>query len=315
LIYASHGSGMGAPLLFFTQCRSPGKDKLEPLPAKLEQFNVIPGNPAPLLFAEGKLLNQLLLVCKASKSINIVTNHKGQLLFFTRRALTLPGIAGKEGIHLHPEGIDRIVCQQVLAAEPADNGAGFCFGVAKAVRVADNKIVLFRPGRGILSADRSLQGIASTGGWPSVIDLAAIFSEEGADRRNILGKEQSYFRKVGVIPADQPDMTTQENLRIKAEGVFEADDIVGVKGQVHLAAAYGETLDSGMTGKGKMALTDRFHPRREALLGIFCQSDTTPCSKTGEKKADWNGVPVSFLPLWDTPAQLSAAGDASMTSS
>jgi hypothetical protein len=91
-------------------------------------------------------------------------------------------------------------------------------------------------------------------------------------------------------------MAAQEKFRIKAKSVFEANDIVRVKGQVHLAAAYGEALYPGMTGKGKMSLADRFHPRREDILGIFCQSNTTPCRKTGEKKADWNGVPVSFLP-------------------
>lgn len=192
----------GTVSLLFAQCRLSGEDQFEPLPAELEQFNVIPGNPSPLLPAEGKLLNQLLLVRETPEPVNIVTDHKGQLLFFARRSLTLPGVAGKEGIHLHPEGIDGIVLEQPLAAEPAGNGAEFGFGMAKAVRVVDNKVVFFRPGRGIFSAYRPLQGIASTGCWPRVIDPAAIFTEERAGRWFIAAKEQFYFRKEGVITAN-----------------------------------------------------------------------------------------------------------------
>lgn len=110
-------------------------------------------------------------------------------------------------------------------------------------------------------------------------------------------------------------MAAQEKFRIEAKRVFEANDIVRVKGQVHLAAAYGETLYPGMTGKGKMPLADRFHPRREDNLGIFCQSDRTPCRKTEEKKLTGTEFQSAFYSPGDKATQLSAAGGASMTSS
>jgi hypothetical protein len=228
------------------------------LKGKLKQLFIISLVEPALPAGNGEALQHAVFQNKVSKSVDIVTGHKHELLGWPAASFSLEWVGPQYRIDLGPELVHHIVLRQSLTPEPLSHIHLLIFIVPQAIRVSGQEIAISRPAPFNAPINGPFKRVGTAGAHAMVIDGTPLFAKKRTDKFLIaLNQFQFDSGEIGIGPPAQPGMVSQDLLRTDPEPFFQLDDIEGIQIQINPTAASGKTGNTRVTGEWETVFAKR----------------------------------------------------------
>lgn len=232
--------------LFGDQIPPPAEHILQPGETEAEQLVVAGRYLLSLVLADPKAIEEVMRIEVGAKAIDIIADHKGELLIGTGLALASPGIGGKKGIQFGPEVIVEIIIEQFLIAFPLFEGVGALLLMAKAIGVMGHEIVRFeRLSRSEL-LHSAFKGIGPAGRRTVCIHTATFVGQKGTGRGRGVAQLELQPGKKGVTPLTELGVLMKKITGMQAQVVFQANEVIGKQEHIDITTAGEKTPDPGV---------------------------------------------------------------------
>jgi len=237
--------------LFGNEIFPPAEHIFQPSETEAEQLVVASRNSLPLVLGDFIAIEQVVRIDVDAKIIDIIADHKGELLIGTGLTLACPGIGGKKGIKFGPEIIVEIIIKEFLIALPLFEGVTTLLVMAQAIGVVGHEIVHLEgfSRSGLLHP--AFKGIGPAGRRTFFIRTAPFGGQKETGRGRIVAQFKLQPGEIGVTALADLGVLVKKIAGVQAQVVFQADEVIGKQQHVDIATAGEKTSDPGVTMKMK----------------------------------------------------------------